>query len=234
MLGYRTMALASAFSAALLTACGGGGGGSVETPEGNAMTFPLQAGYKALINSGYTINFDVSGSCTGTGTQVNQQPVAATFEGVAGFSVTSVQSITLPSCGSTSTITGTATDYFDANLAALGSAITGGDYGVYQSAATLPVTVKVGDKGPFGTELVYTDGSKATPTGKDVFSYEISADTGSTAIGTLTTQEYDTNDALVFTEQDRYRIAADGGLTLLSVDIQYAGSNALHLVLTPK
>lgn len=235
MLGYRTIALASALSAALLSACGGGGGGAGTTPVGNTIDFPLQAGYKALISSGYTINFDVSGSCTGTGTQVNGKPVAATFEGVAGrFAVTSTQSITLPNCGTSQTITGSATDYFDASLAAVGSSITDGDYGVFQAAATLPVTVRVGDKGPFGTELLYADSSKATPTGKDVFSYEIGVDTASTAIGTLTTQDYDANNVLVFTEQDRYRIAADGSLTLLSVDIQYAGTNALHLVLTPK
>ena len=234
MLGYRTIALAGALSAALLTACGGGGGDAGSTPTGNTIDFPLQAGYKALINSGYTVNFDVSGSCTGTGSQVNQQPVAATFEGVAGFSVTSVQSITLPSCGTTDTITGTATDYFDTSLAAVGSSISGGDYGVYQAAATLPVTVKVGDSGSFGTELLYSNSCKATPTGKDVFSYEISADTASTAIGTLISQDYDVNNVLVSTERDRYRIAADGSLTLLSVDIQYTGTNALHLVLTPK
>ena len=39
---------------------------------------------------------------------------------------------------------------------------------------------------------------------------------------------------LVGTEQDRYRIAADGSLTLLSVDISYTTTPPLHLVLTPR
>ena len=236
MLGYRTIALASVLSATLLAGCGGGGGDAGTMPDGSPLAFPLQAGYKALLSNGYSIDFVVSGGCSGTATQVNQKPVAATFESVAGVSVESTQSITLPSCGSAvpDTVTATALDYFDASYASLGSAIDGGEYGVYQPRASFPVSVKVGDSGSYGTETLYGDSSKATVTGQAVRTWRVDADTASTAIGTLTTQVFHPASQLDYTQQTRYRLAADGMLTIIGVDIQIAGTNALHLVLTPK
>jgi hypothetical protein len=69
-----------------------------------------------------------------------------------------------------------------------------------------------------------------------VRTWRVDADTGSesTAIGTLTTQVFDAADQLDNTQQSRYRMVADGTLTIVGVDIQIAGTNPLHLVLTPK
>jgi len=235
VLGYRTMALASAFSAALLTACGGGGGGSVETPQGTAMAFPLQAGYKALVSNGYSIDFNISGDCNGTATQLNAKAQAATFEGTAGVAAVSTQTIDFSDCTPAHTV-GTETEYFDASYASLGSTIGGDEYGVYQAPASFPVSVKVGDSGSYGTETLYSDGSKTQVKGRAVRTWRVDADTGSesTAIGTLTTQVFDAADQLDNTQQSRYRMAADGTLTIVGVDIQIAGTNPLHLVLTPK
>lgn len=235
MSGTRIFALAGVFAAAMLAGCGGGGdAGAASTVSG--MAFPLQAGYKALISNGYSIDFDVAGSCTGTATQVNEKPVAATFEGVAGVSVTSTQSVSLPGCGSAvpGTISASATDYFDAAYASLGSAIAGDEYGAYQAPASFPVSVKVGDSGSYGTETLYSDSSKAQATGQAVRTWRVEADTASSAIGTLTTQVFHPANQLDYTQQSRYRMAADGMLTIVDVDIRYAGTNTLHLVLTPK
>jgi hypothetical protein len=234
VLGYRTMALASALSAALLTACGGGGGGgAAETPQGTAMAFPLQAGYKALVSNGYSIDFDVSGGCNGTATQVNDKAQAATFEGTAGVAAVSTQTIDFSDCTPAHTV-GTETEYFDASYASLGSSIGGDEYGVYQAPASFPVSVKVGDSGSYGTEILYSDSSKTQVTGRAVRTWRVDADTESSAIGTLTTQVFDAADQLDNTQQSRYRMAADGTLTIVGVDIQIAGTNALHLVLTPR
>jgi hypothetical protein len=234
VLGYRTITLAAALSAALLTACGGGGGGdALDTPTGNAMAFPLQAGYKALISNGYSIDFIVSGSCSGTASQVNGKAQAATFEGTAGVAAVSTQTIDFGDCTPSHTVA-SETEYFDASYASLGSSVENDEYGVYEAPASFPVSVKVGDSGSYGTEILYGDSSKAQVTGRAVRTWRVDADTASTAIGTLTTQVFDAANQLDNTQQSRYRLAADGTLTILGVDIQVAGTNGLHLVLTPK
>jgi hypothetical protein len=234
VLGYRTIALAATLCTALLSACGGGGGSAGTTPTGNTIAFPLQAGYKALVSNGYSINFAVSGGCSGTATQVNQPAAPApTFEGVSAVAAVSTQTIDFSNCTPAHTV-GTETEYFDANYASLGSAIGGNEYGVYPTPATFPVSVKVGDAGSYGTEILFSDSSKLAQTGRAVRTWRVDADTANTAIGTLTTQVYDLASQLDYTQESRYRMAADGMLTILSVDVQYAGTNALHLVLTPK
>ena len=233
MLGYRTITLAAALSAVLLTACGGGGGDAGGTLAGNAMAFPLQAGYKALISNGFSIDFIVSGSCSGTAWQVNGKPQAATFEGTAGVGAVSTQTIDFSDCTPAHTVA-SETEYFDASYASLGSSVENDEYGVYEAPASFPVSVKVGDSGSYGTEILYGDSSKAQVTGRAVRTWRVDADTASTAIGTLTTQVFDAANQLDNTQQSRYRLAADGTLTILGVDIQVAGTNGLHLVLTPK
>ena len=52
---------AAVLALSALAGCGGGGGGGGTTPTGSGMSFPLQAGYKALIINGYNVTFDVSG-----------------------------------------------------------------------------------------------------------------------------------------------------------------------------
>jgi hypothetical protein len=57
----------------------------------------------------------------------------------------------------------------------------------------------------------------------------IEADTATTAIANLISKKYNASNVLTSTEQDRYRIAADGSLTLISIDIQYANGSTTHL-----
>jgi hypothetical protein len=236
VLGYRTIALAAALCTALLAACGGGGGDAGTTPVGNVIAFPLQAGYKALVSNGFSIDFAVSGDCKGAARQVNQPAAAASapFEGVSAFASVSTQTFDVTNCTPAHT-EATETEYFDAGYASLGSTIAGSQYGVYQPAASFPVSVKVGDApGTYGTELLFSDSSKVALTGRAVRTWRVDADTASTAIVTLTTQVLGPTSELETTQQSRYRVAADGMLSILSVDIQVAGANALHLVLTPK
>lgn len=226
----------TALSAALiLVACGGGGGGDPKpqsTPSSATISFPLQSGYKARVASGSTDNFTVSGTCSGTATETTSTPSGATFEGTPGFSAAQTISTHLTNC-TPSTNAATSTTYYDSNYSLLGSAFPGVEYSVIVGATlALPVTVKVGDTGSAGTSNVYSDSSKAVSTAQRIMSYVIEPDSSNTAIANLITKSYNTSHQLLFTQQARYRIAADGTLTPISIDVQYSTTSTNHLIYT--
>jgi hypothetical protein len=200
-------------------------------------TFPFQAGYKALIASGFARNFTVSGDCEGAGSRtIAPATTAATFELVAGLSAATSLTVSLSSCTNSAiptptTLYQTSTTYFDNNYVPRGVNINGGYYGVW-SPLSLPVTVTVGGKGSIGTETLYTDSTKATGYGTMVQSYEIEADTATTTIVNLTTVFRNASNELTGTEQDRYRIDSIGIWTPISADIvQDFGGSPMHWLL---
>lgn len=67
----------------------------------------------------------------------------------------------------------------------------------------------------------FTDSGKSTSIGREDVSHVIEADTATTAIVHLVYKDYDPSNVLQSTEQDRYRMAASGTLSLISVDLQY-------------
>jgi len=232
-----SMSAACVAQVLLLAGCGGGGGGSSGTSGGGGSgpAFALQSGFKTQIQNGYTIDFDVSGSCHGTATQSRQAAAAATFEGADGFKSVATQSLNLTDC-TPATTSATGTEYFDLSYAWLGSIIQGA-YGVNQAPGSLPASVQVGDIGSVAVEILYPDSTKTKPNGKTIRTYGIGADGASSsnsAIVLIINGNYDDADKLVFTQTDKYRMAADGSLSLLSVDVQYAGTNGLHLLMTPR
>lgn len=106
-----------------------------------------------------------------------------------------------------------------------------GNYGVWASPAVLPTTAKVGDVAIVGTINEFSNSSKTTSTGRQEISYVIEADTATTAIANVISKSYNSTDTLTSTEQDRYRVAADGTLTLISMDIQYSNGSNTHLLM---
>ena len=100
---------------------------------------------------------------------------------------------------------------------------------MWAAAPNIPTSVHVGDTGVAGTINEFTDSTKTTSAGTEANSYVIEADTATTAIANLISSGRDSFNVLQFTEQDRYRIAANGNLTLISIDIQYASGT--HLIL---
>jgi hypothetical protein len=221
----RTLLICTA--GALMAACGGGGS---STPA--ATDFPLLAAYKANIVAGQTRNVSVSGTCGGTGTITDSAAVAATFEGVNGYSATSTLTLNLTNC-SQSTLAASGTTYYDANYTILGSVVPGTLYAKVASVPPpLPTTVKVGDTAIYATLTDYTDSSKTTLKGQEILSYVIEADSSSTAIANAITRTYDTSNNLLSTQQTRYRIDASGGFTLVSIDVQYSTTSTTHLLLT--
>jgi hypothetical protein len=217
----------------LVAACGGGGGGGggASGPVSSVNTFDIRAGHARLAASGFSTSLTVSGTCSGTFVLTSGPATTNTvFEGAAALSRSSVASLTVANCTPASSV-GTTTSYFDSNYIPLGFAIVGGDYGVWSAAPTLPTAAKVGDVAVVGTINKYTNNTKSTYAGKQENSYVIEADTATTAIANLISKTYNASNVLTSTEQDRYRVAADGSLTLISIDIQYANGSTTHLVM---
>lgn len=137
----------------------------------------------------------------------------------------------LPNCNPPY-IYGTSTDYYDSNYNLLGTIDSSGNYGVYTTPPSIPVSVKVGDAGTIGTRKYYTDNTKNFLVSRDEISYVIEPDTANTAIVNMIDKSYDLSGILTSTEQDRSRIKADGSLTPVSADLQYSNGSTTHLVLT--
>jgi len=209
---YGVMGLCIALG---LSACGGGSGGSVSTPS-----FPLKSAYITLVASGYSKNYTVSGTCSGTASEtVAPAQPGAFFEGKPGFSAASTVTISLTNCTQTTT-TATLTSYYDTSYTPLGFSIVGGEYGVYLVPAVIPVSAGVGDSGIIGTVTTYTDSTKTTPTGREDVSYVVGADAVNTAVVNLIFKIYDAAGVLGSTEQDRYRITTEGVITPVSKIIE--------------
>jgi hypothetical protein len=182
--------------------------------------------------AGSTDNFTLSGTCTGTATIANGAATPSTFEGVVGFAATQTATVNLTNCTpATNFISGTS--YYDGGYIPLGSSIPGVEYAKFLTLPPPPPTaVKVGDTAVYATLTTFTDSTKIVVTGQRVLSYVVEADTANTAVVNLISKGYDTLHQLLFTQQSRYRIAADGTLTVLTIDVQYSTTSTTHLLYT--
>lgn len=224
--------LAVAFSASLLVACGGGGSDGPSGPVTSTLSFPVQSGYKALVASGLTKSFTISGTCSGSGTKSSSPAsTATTFEGVPALSATATLTLSYTNCTPASTAV-TYTGYFDTNYNPLGMNSVGVNYGVYTTPLVIPASVTVGGTGTLATQALYTNSTKAISNGSINQSYVVEADTSTTAIVNLIAKIYNASGILTATEQDRYRVTSTGALTPVSIDIQYANGSTNHLVFT--
>lgn len=223
----------ASFASALMAGCGGGGGDPGGAGTVAATTaFPLLAGYRARISAGSNDNFTISGTCAGIAQIANGVATASNFEGVAGFAATQNATVTFSNCTPAAS-TASGTNYFDANYASLGTSVSGVEYSTITTVPMpLPTSVKVGDSAVYATLTTYADSTKAVLTGQRVLNFVIEADTASTAIANLVAKTYGTSNQLLLTQQIRYRMVADGTLTLVTIDVQYAGTSTAHLLYT--
>jgi len=227
----RTLKLLTLSISVALTACGGGGGGGASGPVASTNTFDIRAGHARLTANGFSATFAVSGTCSGTFSLTSAPATTSTvFEGVAALSRSSVGTLNVSNCNPASNV-GTTTSYFDSNYAPLGYSVVGDNYAVWVSPPSLPAAARVGDVAVAGTVNKYTNSTKSTSAGTEENSYVIEADTATTAIANLISKNYNAAHTLTSTEQNRYRVAADGSLTLISIDIQYANGSTTHLVM---
>lgn len=198
--------------------------------DATTSTYPLQAAYKASISSGLSRNFNISGSCSGSGKRtITAATAGAVFEGAAAYSAVETMTWSYSNCTPTSNVQ-TTTSYYDSSYVPLGFNSVGANYGVWPTPPTIPASVKVGDTAVLGTEVLYTDSTKATGNGTIAQRYVVEADTATTAIVNLVGNMYDAKGTLTATEQDRYRLSATGTLTPISADIQYV--NGTRMVFT--
>lgn len=251
-MNYRS--LSSTFVGALcitvLAACGGGGGDAptptppVTTPPPTTASFPLAAGFKARIDAGASDTFDVSDGCTATVTIATSPAVAATFEQISAFAspqawtVISNTNCPLPPASPTPIPTGTT--YYNTSYANLGLDVSGGEYSKFKAAPgpaplALPATAKIGDSGDIVTLDSYQS-DRTTFTGTRKIRWTIEADGASTssAIFNLITEQSNAQSLLLSTQQSRYRLAQNGTLTITTIDVQFSGTSALHLLYTKR
>ena len=230
MLKPRFVYVSFAVAALSLSGCGGGGSDSGTTTA--ATSFPLQAGYKLRISAGAADNFSISGTCTGTANITTGAATTSTFEGVVGYAAPQTVTINLTNCTPASNaITGTS--YYDSNYAPLGSIIPSVEYAKFLTQPpAIPASVKVGDTAVYATLTTYTNSAKTTSTGQRILSYVIESDTSVSAIANLISKQYNLASQLLFTQQTKYRLTADGSLTIISIDIQYSTTSTNHLLYT--
>ena len=231
---FFKLAGTAVLTATLMAACGGGGGDPPATVSPPVdVTFALKAGYQARIVSGATDDFTVSGSCNGTA-RIATAPatIPVMFEGVVGGSVLQTSTLNFTNCpiGSKSA---TGLTFYNANYSPIGSSVVGSEYAKFESPPLdWPAAVKVGQSGTIATLFTYTDSSLVVTTGKRLISYEIKADTATTAIANIITRSYDPV-ALLATETMSYRISESGTLTPVLLDVQFSTTSTLHLIYTP-
>ena len=253
---------ASVACASLLAACGGGGGGGGGTPAATTpattpptTSFALSAGYKAYIASGSDKSFKVvvttltagstaGSSCNGTARIVTVPATQTTFEGFTAYPLTQDSTLTLMApCAITASPTHGST-YYNANYVPIGLSITGGDYSKFDSPhpdqLALPASVAINDTATFDTLASYPTSTAGMPTGKRTLSYQITPDPTNTspAIANIITVFSDvaTPANVLSTQTSSYGMAADGTLTLRSIDVQlfsaFADPKQTHLVYT--
>ena len=222
----------------LVAGCGGGGGdsgaaapsGPAPAPVASTSAFPLQVGYQSRVAAGASDSFAISGTCNGTAQIDNGPATVGTFEGVPGFAVTQTATVHFTNCQPSSS-TATGANYYDASYTPIGTSVTGVEYSRFATAPTaLPASVKVGDSAAYAILTTYMDSTKSIATGQRVFSYLIEADTAATVAVDLVTKTYDSSNRLLLTQQTRYRMVADGTLTLVSIDVQYSATSTVHLL----
>lgn len=235
----------------VLAACGGGGGGDapapvtqppvtqppVTAPPPTTASFALAAGFKARIDAGVSDTFDISGGCTGTATIALAPATPATFEGVASVASPQTSTATLNNCTPASSSSAGTTYYNNASYANLGFTVTGGEYASFQAApVALPTTVQIGNSGSIVTLNTYNNSSKATLTGTRVIKWKIEADGTSTtsALFNLITENYNSSNLLLSTQQSRYRMALNGTLAITTIDVQFNGTSFLRLLYTKR
>lgn len=216
----------------LLAACGGGSGNDAATGPGS---FPLRAAYKSYVAKSDTTLYDIKGDCTGNAVISKGAPAAASFQGVSALAVVVSEARTLSGCPQAGTSTSGYVLFYDNDYKLLGKSVAGNTLVPYVEFARLPVGAKVGDSARLGNFLYVATGGVNT-VATDAVSYQLEAgDAGSAIFNYRIDYDGSAETRLhLSTEQQRYRITAEGTLTPVSIDIEASNPSRYHLVYTPR
>jgi hypothetical protein len=216
-----------------VASCGGGGANTGNIGfAGNdpavvsTLSFPLQKGLRGLSEFSNSIDYSISGTCSGVSSSGSQDAVPSSFEGASAVAVTSTVSFSFINCSPASSAS-TGTSYFDANFNPLGILAGNGEYGVYAAPVRVPETVMVGDSGTLGVMQRYRDSTKTTLAGQDEMAYVVEANDADSAVVDIMTRSYAANSVLMMTSHDRYRIVASGAMIPLYTTITTPSINLL-------
>lgn len=234
---------ATALVATTLVACGGSGnsslgGGSTNNPP-PAATYNLQAGIANMVMHGLTANVTLSGSVStsgqppvpfnGTGTYTLSAGTSKTFNGNAAYAQTESITGSVTAAGVTQQISTSVINYYTATTA---SSFVGEDEGtefdVAQTPFDWPTSISAGSGGSLGTVLRYSDSTMSVSQGKANVTYSVTAPatTGGPIGITLTTQIYDTTNALVETDTTTYNMTSSNVISFAGATAK-TGSNSL-------
>lgn len=211
-MGLRAGGLGLGLALLGLVSCGGGGGGG--SSPAAATGFNVRAGMQRLAGLGYSANFAVTGSCTGTYSALRSAAFADTsFAGPSSYAGVNYTAATVGNCGGLASASWV--DYFDGVGMGLGQRDSA-SYRIAAAAESFPTAAQIGDSGQVTTFQTYDNTN--TMTGNAVVRYSLVADSGAAALLTVTTQTNDNSNNLLTTELKRYRVASDGTLTPWSMD----------------
>jgi hypothetical protein len=194
----------------------------------SGLTFNLLQAYTNAVQAGTSLKLNISGSCVGTWVQNTATPVAATFEGVVGYSATTNSTRTLSNC-TPAVVQDTTVEYFNSSYAPLGETDTSpAMYGKFNPVPTIPTSATVGSSGALSTMQLWTDATKTTPAGSIAVSYSLLPDTTTTAIARLTFVNYNTSSQVTATVTKNYRLSTSGALQFVGMTVAYANGLTLY------
>lgn len=224
-----------------LSACGGGGSSSSSSgPVASSLSFPLPQAVNASSANGESVTLTAIGTsstqatdglCSGTYTFTSgPASTVTTFQSQPALSANSAGTLSFTNC-TPSSVAESGTNYYNTNYVPLGDInASSGRMGRWQTAPNIPTTVRVSDVIIVGTKNYFTSTSGSVNDGRSDMTVVVEADTSTTAIINQIVKSYNAAGQLTSTTQGRSRIDANGTLTRISIDIQYATTSTIHLV----
>ncbi|GAA4015839.1 hypothetical protein [Actimicrobium antarcticum] len=215
----------------LLAACGGGGGSSNPTVAVAAdVTFPADAAVQNFLTSSHTFNASYTDPANNDLYALNYSYVPgadSAFEGQAAK--TASFTLNLKKNGVTQS-TSTEVTYFRIGpVKSLGAILGTGEYIVAANQGAFPVNAKVGDVGSLGGSTSYTSSAKTSIYATSVNTWELQADTATTAYLCVNSSVRYTNGAATLTGSECYRINTSGAVLGNKLTLSINGKSVTFL-----
>lgn len=217
----------------LLNACGGGGGSNGYPEHPPPGSYDLQAAMTALVDSGLSVNVNLSGTAivngasnpfTGTGTLIVGPSVSGMFNGMMAQLQTQSLSGTVAVAGQTSQYSSSVVNAYETTTAAVLGESQSTEFDVAQQPIMIPTVVGTSVT-MLGTLSRYSDSTLSIALGTvqvSVVVKFIPIDPGSPEVVQFTYKVFDTNQTLVETDTISYGLTENNLLSFNSAATQSA------------